>query len=191
MTYPDWDGKGVRMSFGDKYSDKDGGSAGTAYAVGGQYYLFGDFDPAGTRGKEHMSVAWFTSSDVGEPFSFCGNIGKGHPDPDVLFAEGRFYLVTQRQDFISPGPWVGRVEVRVGVDTDNDGALDEWAGWQDVKETYDYTPGFVKQVAKTDARLDVSGLPAGFGFGFELRLTDTTENQSKPIIDQVELSFAP
>ena len=73
-----------------------------------------------------MSVGWFTSRSIDEPFEWCGNIGKGHPDPDVMFAEGKFYLATQQKDdFVSPGPWVEDVHVRVGVDTDNDKQIDK------------------------------------------------------------------
>ncbi|MFT4549953.1 MAG: hypothetical protein ACI9MB_003928, partial [Verrucomicrobiales bacterium] len=158
-----------------------------AISIGGQYYLFGDFDPE--HGKP-MSVAWFTSSSIDKQFTFCGNIGKGHPDPDVCFAEGKFYLATQQPgDFTSPGPWVESVEVRVGVDTDDDAQVDQWSEWQKVKETYDHTPGFAKQVSKTPASIDLSKLPAGFGFQFEIRMIDTTENKSKPILDKVTLSF--
>ena len=107
-----------------------------------------------------------------------------------MFAEGKFYLATQmRTDYMSTGPWVETVEARVGVDTDNDGVIDHWGDWQAVQETYDYIPGFSKQVAKTPAKLDLSSLPEGYGFQFELRLTDTTENASKPILDKVTLSF--
>ncbi|MDQ8183588.1 hypothetical protein [Pelagicoccus sp. SDUM812005] len=159
-------------------------------AIGGQYYIFGDFDPAGGHGRESMSVAWFTSSSINEPFAFCGNIGSGHPDPDIMFAEGQFYLATQmKTDYVSPGPWVDGVDARVGVDTDKDGKVDEWTSWQRVKESYDHIPGFAKQVAKTPAQLDLSSLPAGYGFQFEIRLTDTTENKSKPILDRLELQF--
>lgn len=159
-------------------------------AIGGQYYLFCDFDPAGGHGRESMSVAWFTSSSINAPFTFCGNIGQGHPDPDIMFAEGQFYLATQMStDYVSPGPWVDGVDVRVGVDTNKDGSVDAWADWQGVKESYDYIPGFSKQVAKTPAQLDLSDLPEGYGFQFEVRLTDTTENASSPILDRVELRF--
>jgi len=155
--------------------------------IGGRYYLFADYDPE--HGKP-MSTAWFTSSDLNKQFEFCGNIGQGHPDPDVCFAEGQFYLATQQKmDFVSPGPWVETVEVRVGVDVDKDAKIDEWTDWQEVKEAYDYTPGLAKQVAKTPASLDLSGLPEGYGFQFEVRMTDTTENRSKPVIDAVTLSF--
>ncbi|MFT6179250.1 MAG: hypothetical protein ACJAQT_003399 [Akkermansiaceae bacterium] len=64
-----------------------------AIAIGGQSYLFGDYDSE--HGKP-MQAAWFTSSDIGKPFTFCDRIGKGHPDPDVCFAEGPFYLATQQ-----------------------------------------------------------------------------------------------
>jgi hypothetical protein len=155
--------------------------------VGGQYYLFGDYDPAGGH---QMSVGWFTSPSLGEEFTWCDKIGQGHPDPDIAFAEGKFYLVTQQKtDYTSPGPWVERVTARVGVDTDNDGEVDQWSDWREVKETYDYVPGFSKQVAKRPAELDLSGLPEGFGFQIELKLADVTENKSKPMVESLGLSF--
>lgn len=158
-----------------------------AIAIGGRYYLFADYDP------EHgakMSVAWFTSPDINEQFEFCDHIGEGHPDPDVCFAEGQFYLATQQKtDYVSPGPWVEKVEARVGVDTDNDGAVDQWSDWGEVKESYDYIEGFSKQVSCTPAQLDLSSLPAGYGFQVELKLTDATDNKSKPMIEKVHLSF--
>ena len=155
--------------------------------VGSQYYLFGDYDPAGGG---HMSVGWFTSPGLDKPFRWCDQIGEGHPDPDIGFAEGRFYLFTQQKtDYVSTGPWVEQVDIRVGVDTDNDGKLDTWTDWAEVKETYDYTPGLSKHIKKTAAELNLQGLPAGTGFGFELKLKDTTANKSKPIIDRVQLTF--
>ncbi|MFD2277315.1 hypothetical protein ACFSQZ_12610 [Rubritalea spongiae] len=160
-----------------------------AIAIGGQYYLFGDYDPAGAHGAKNMQIAWFTSSSINEPFKFCGSIGKGHPDPDIMFAQGQFYLISQTNDFVSPGPWVDGVEVRVGVDTDNDTSIDQWTDWTKVKESYDYVEGFAKQVSKTPAQLDLSGLPEGFAFQVELRLEDTTENESVPIIDKIEVAF--
>lgn len=159
-----------------------------AICVGGQYYLFGDYDPAGGH---KMSVGWFTSSSIDQQFTWCDNIGNGHPDPDVAFAEGQFYLATQqRSDYVSPGPWVETVTARVGVDTDNNGKVNQWTDWTELKESYDYTPGFSKQIAKTPAQLDVSDLPAGYGFQIQLRLTDSTANKSKPIIEQLTLAFA-
>ena len=158
-----------------------------AISIGGQYYLFCDFDP---KDSKQMSVGWFTSSNIDEPFKWCGNIGNGHPDPDVMFAEGKFYLATQqKQDFVSPGPWVESVEVRVGVDTDNDKTVDQWSDWSKVTERYDYIKGFAKQVSREKAALDLADLPAGFGFQFELKIEDQTENQSVPVIDRVSISF--
>jgi len=105
-------------------------------------------------------------------------------------AEGKFYLATQQQtDYVSPGPWVETVEARVGVDTDQDEKIDQWTDWTEIKESYDYIEGFSKQVAKTPAELDLSALPAGFGFQVQLRLTDSTENKSKPIVEAMTLSF--
>ncbi len=158
-----------------------------AICIGGRYYLFCDFDPAK---KKKMSVGWFTSDSIDEEFQWCGQIGQGHPDPDIMFAEGKFYLATQqKEDFVSPGPWVEDVEVRVGVDTDNDQTIDLWTKWSQAKETYDYVEGVSKQVARIPAKVDLSGLPAGFGFQFEVKLKDTTKNQSKPILEEVELTF--
>lgn len=158
-----------------------------AIAIGGQYYLFADYDPS--HGAQ-MSVAWFTSSDIYKQFEFCDHIGNGHPDPDVAFAEGQFYLATQQAtDYVSPGPWVETVEARVGVDTNNDGKVDEWSEWAELKESYDYIEGFAKQVAKNPASLDLSGLPEGYGFQVELKITDSTENKSKPMIESLILDL--
>ncbi|WDE98886.1 hypothetical protein PQO03_13685 [Lentisphaera profundi] len=155
-------------------------------SIGGQYYLFGDYHKANSG----IRVGWFTSSSLDKPFAFCGEIGKGHPDPDIAFAEGKFYLTTQlRTDFVSPGPWVETVEVRVGVDTNKDGQINKWTDWQTVKEKYDYITGFAKQVAKSAAALDLSSLPKGYVFQFEVKMTDTTDNNSKPILDKITLSF--
>lgn len=162
--------------------------------IGTRYYLFGDFEPAKhdpTKGhKQQMSVCRFTSTSLDKEFEFCGNVGEGHPDPDICFAEGRFYLATQQPtDFVSPGPWVEKVEARVGVDTANDGKVDQWSKWQSVKEGYGYTKGFAKHVTKTAAALDLFELPEGYGFQFEFKMTDTTANKSKPIMDKVTLEF--
>ena len=75
------------------------------------------------------------------------------------------------------------------ADTDKDGKADQWTKWQEAKESYDYVKGFSKQVKKTPAKLDLSDLPEGFGFQLELRLTDATENASKPLIESLELSL--
>ncbi|WP_435895179.1 hypothetical protein [Oceaniferula spumae] len=156
-------------------------------SIGSQYYLFGDYDPAGGH---QMSVGWFTSPSIDQQFTWCDSIGNGHPDPDVAFAEGQFYLATQQKvDYVSPGPWVEKVEARVGVDTDNDSKIDKWSDWSELKESYDYIPGFSKQIKRTPAQLDLAGLPEGFAFQIEMKITDTTENKSKPIIEGVSLSF--
>ncbi|CAA6677779.1 MULTISPECIES: hypothetical protein [unclassified Lentimonas] len=162
-----------------------------AISIGGQYYLFCDFDPSKAHGdKKAMSVAWFTASSIDEQFTFCGNLGSGHPDPDVIFAEGQFYLATQmKTDYVSSGPWVDGVELRVGVDTNQDGSADHWSDWQEVKESYDYIQGFAKQVSRIPASLDLSELPEGYGFQLEVKLTDTTENESKPILDTIDMTF--
>ena len=155
--------------------------------IGGQYYLFADYHPA----KSGIRVGWFTSSSLDKPFTFCGEIGKGHPDPDIMFAEGKFYLATQMStDYVSPGPWVETVEARVGVDIDKDEKIDQWTDWTELKESYDHIKGFSKQIAKAPAELNLSKLPAGHGFQVQLRLTDSTENKSKPIIERMSLSFA-
>ena len=155
-------------------------------AIGGQYYLFCDFHPA----NEKIRIGWFTSSSIGKPFEFCGEIGRGHPDPDIGFAEGKFYMITQTaHDYVSPGPWVEKVESRVGVDTNNNGKIDQWTDWKELKESYDYIQGFSKQIEKSPATLELSSLPPGFGFQVEVKMTDTTSNQSKPLLQQMALSF--
>lgn len=185
LQHPDWDTNVAEYQVHEPEQEAYGDWA--AISIGGQYYLFGDYDPAG----EHaMSVGWFTSSDINEQFVWCDHIGNGHPDPDIGFAEGQFYLFTQQQtDYTSPGPWVEKVEVRVGVDMNKDGKLDTWTPGNEVKEHYKQRPGFAKQVDKTPAIQNLESLPAGYGFGFELRLTDTTENKSKPMIDRVTLEW--
>ena len=138
-----------------------------------------------------MSVGWFTSQSIDQPFKWCDHIGKGHPDPDIAFAEGKFYLATQQKtDYVSPGPWVETVEARVGVDLDNDKEIDQWTDWSEIKESYDYIEGFSKQIARTPAELDLSKLPAGYGFQVQMRLTDSTDNKSKPIVERMTITFA-
>ena len=90
---------------------------------------------------------------------------------------------------MSSGPWVEKVTARVGVDTNNDSKIDKWTDWGELKESYDYIPGFSKQVKKTPATLDVSELPEGFGFQIEIKVEDGTENKSKPMIESVKLSL--
>jgi hypothetical protein len=157
-----------------------------AISIGGQYYLFCDFHPA----HDKIRIAWFTASSINKPFEFCGEIGQGHPDPDIGFAEGKFYLITQTaKDYISTGPWVEKVESRVGVDTTNNGKIDTWSKWSEVKETYDYIKGFSKQIKKNPARQNLADLPEGYGFQIEVKINDITSNASKPLIESLELSF--
>lgn len=137
-----------------------------------------------------MSVALFTSDDINKPFKYFGKVGKGHPDPDIGFANNKFYLITQKDnDFVSTGPWVEQVKVRVGVDTNNDRAIDRWSDWEVVSEQYARMPGFSKQIQRKAASLDLSTLPAGYNFRFELKVEDGTENESKPVLDSVQLFF--
>ena len=41
----------------------------------------------------------------------------------------------------------------------------------------------------TPAKFNLSNLPAGFGFQVEVKLTDVTNNASKPLLESLELSF--
>ena len=157
-----------------------------ALSIGGQYYLFCDFHPA----HKSIRIGWFTSSSLDQPFEFCGEIGTGHPDPDIGFAEGKFYLITQTaNDYISPGPWVEKVEARVGVDTSNNGEIDQWTKWSEMKESYEYIDGFSKQIKKIPAKINLTGLPEANGFQVEVKLSDITSNSSKPLIESMDLSF--
>ncbi|BCX46825.1 hypothetical protein HAHE_07330 [Haloferula helveola] len=182
--HPDWDSNIATYEVHEPEQNAFGDWA--AISVGGQYYLFADFHPA----NEKIRVGWFTSPSLDQPFRRCGSIGTGHPDPDIGFAEGRFYLITQmKKDYTSPGPWVDTVSVRVGVDTSGDGKADSWGEWSEVRETYDYVDGFAKQVDRTPAKLDLSGLPEGFGFQFEIRTKKSTDNGVLPVVDRVSIDF--
>ena len=64
----------------------------TPISIGGQYYLFADYDAAGGHGRKNMSVICFTSDDISEPFTFCGNIVLVQPNADIMFAKGQLYL---------------------------------------------------------------------------------------------------
>lgn len=157
-----------------------------AISIGGQYYLVGDYHPA----HKKIRIGIFTSPSIDQKFELIGELGDGHPDPDIGFAEGKFYLINQtKHDYVSPGPWVEKVEARVGVDTTNDGQADSWSDWQEIKETYDYIKGFSKQVKRIPASMDLSQVPEGYGFCFELKLSDTTKNKSKPMLDSINIEF--
>jgi hypothetical protein len=108
----------------------------------------------------------------------------------LVLPEGKFYLITQTaKDYRSTGPWVEKVESRVGVDTTNNGKIDTWSKWSEVKETYDYIKGFSKQIKKNPARQNLADLPEGYGFQIEVKINDITSNASKPLIESLELSF--
>lgn len=157
-----------------------------AIAIGGQYYLFADYHPA----NDKIRIGWFTSESIDQPFTFCGEIGMGHPDPDIGFAEGKFYLLNQtKHDYVSTGPWVAGVEARVGVDVSGNGEIDQWTDWQVMSESYERIEGFSKQIKRKPATLDASALPAGTGFAFELKLQDVEGNTAKPELDRVTMKF--
>jgi len=197
-AHPDWDTN--LAEYEEHLPIQDAFGDWCIIQVGEQFYLFGDYDHAehskgaGNPHKEaqaNMSIARFTSSSLDTEFKLVGDYGPtGHPDPDIGFAEGQFYLVTQtKQDFVSPGPWVETVEVRVGVDTHDDGAVDAWTEWQSVSERYDLVEGFAKQVSATPAIIDLSNLPEGHGFQFKIKILETTTNGVRPILDGVVISF--
>jgi hypothetical protein len=94
-----------------------------------------------------------------------------------------FYLITQKNSFQSPGPWVDGVEARAGVDVDGNGSIDTSTGWQTIREQYTFTSNFIRVVTLTPARLDLSSLPAGYGFQFEFRGDDTVVANVSPIMD--------
>lgn len=71
----------------------------------------------------------------------------------------------------------------------DDRIADAWSDWQDVKEQYESIAGFAKQVKRIPATMDLSRLPEGYGFCFELCLEDTTANMSAPTLDRVEIRF--
>lgn len=166
----------------------------TLIQVGKWYYLFCDYDPDPVK-KKSMRVGRWRTDDITKPFVWDGEIGEDmHPDPTIGFAEGRFFLLVQNNsgrqnglDFVSDGPWVDGVEVRAGVDTDNDGNIDQWTPFTKVKETYAQKPGFCRIVDTTPATLDTSSLPSGYRFQIELKTEKTKDVQ--PVIDAVEAVF--
>jgi hypothetical protein len=92
---------------------------------------------------------------------------------------------------------------------DGNGTVDQWSSWSVVEETYSRNPDFARIVERTPATLDLSALPPGYGFQFELRIQDATEKGSdyrfqtddqaasqyrtetvsRPILERVRLSF--
>ena len=164
----------------------------TIIRIGRHYHLFGDYDQgvAGNEGKKtpakHMKVGRFTAPSINQEFQFSGTFGSGHPDPTVGFAEGQFYLVSQNNDFVSPGPWVDAVEARVGLDTTGNGKIDQWTQWQVVREQYDHTPDYARVVHVSPASIDLSKLPPAHGVKFEFKLNKATnETDTQPLMDKV------
>lgn len=160
----------------------------TLIKVGEHYYLFCDYDPHNK--DKSMRVGRWRTDDISKPFVWDGEVGEDfHPDPTVGFAEGKFYLLVQRSglDFVSDGPWVDGVEARAGVDTDNDGEIDQWTPFQRMKESYSHKEGFARVVERTPARLDVSGLEPGYSFKLELKLAKN--NGVAPVIENVKVQL--
>ena len=190
FEHPHWNDEEKVVTYEIHEPEQDAFGDWAAIAIGGQYYLVSDYDPANAHGRSGMSVALFTSEDINKPFRFYGHIGSGHPDPDIMFADGKFYLITQTAtDFVSDGPWIGTAKVRTGVDQDGDGGIDHWSKWQDTRETYSSIPGFAKQVDRTPAKLSFSDLPAGKGFQIELKLSSSEDHKSLPKLDQLIATF--
>jgi len=190
FEHPHWKGEEKVVTYEIHEPEQDAFGDWSAIAIGGQYYLAGDYDPAGAHDRQSMSVALFTSEDINQPFRFYGHIGSGHPDPDIMFADGKFYLITQTEtDFVSDGPWVGTAKVRAGVDEDGDGQVDQWSDWQDTRETYSAIPGFAKQVDRTPANVSFSDLPAGKGFRVEVKLVSPEGVETLPKLDQLNATF--
>lgn len=157
----------------------------TAIKIGQQYCIFADVHYAGTQSGSELEVARFTSDSWTSEFELLGSMGSGHPDPAVAFAEGQFYLVTQAQDWVTPGPWVAGVTARAGIDIDGDGFTDEWTGWQVVAESHDHKPGYARVVERTAASIDMSDLPAGHGIQFEFTIDDTIVAGVSPLLDRI------
>ncbi|WP_016954257.1 hypothetical protein [Catenovulum agarivorans] len=158
----------------------------TLIKIGKHYYLFCDYEPHDKN--KSMRVGRWRSDDIDKQFVWDGEIGEGfHPDPSVGFAEGQFYLLVQRSsnDFISQGPWVDGVQARVGVDVNNDGAVDQWTEFTPVKASYKAKPGFARVVEEIPATLDVSELASGYQFTLELKLSK--QNNVSPIISNIRV----
>ena len=190
FEHPHWNDEEKVVTYEIHEPEQDAFGDWAAIAIGRQYYLVSDYDPANAHGRSGMSVALFTSEDINKPFRFYGHIGSGHPDPDIMFADGKFYLITQTAtDFVSDGPWIGTAKVRAGVDQDGDGRIDHWSKWQDTRETYSSILGFAKQVDRTPAKVSFSDLPAGKGFQIEVKLLSPEGHKSLPKLDQLIATF--
>ena len=56
----------------------------------------------------------------------------------------------------------------------------------EVKESYDYIKEFATD--QVPAALDLSKFPDGYVLQVELKIADSTDNKSKPIIESLELT---
>ena len=158
----------------------------TTIKVGGQYYMFADYD----LHSSGIRIGRFTSDSINKEFDLVGSLGNGHPDPTVGFAVGQFYLISQQATaYVSPGPWVDGVEARAGVDQDGDRTIDVWTEGQTVQEIYDHKAGDIRVVEKTRAQLDLAGLLTGYGFQFEVRVDPTVVDAVTPVLDRIEMEF--
>ena len=162
----------------------------TLIKVGKQYYLFCDYDPADHN--KSMRIGRWRTDDIRKPFLWDGEIGENiHPDPTIGFAEGKFYLIIQagkgRTDFISDGPWVDGVQARAGVDSDDDGKIDQWTDFTEVKETYRQKEGFARIVESAPAVLDTTGLADGYAFQIEFQTQ--VSHGVQPVIDLMVANF--
>ena len=79
--------------------------------------------------------------------------------------------------FTSDDIWVETVKVQMGIDITDDGVVNQWSDWLAVREQYDYIEGFAKQIERIPAKLNLTELPEGYDFQFEVKFIDTTENE--------------
>lgn len=144
----------------------------TAIQIGERYYLFADYHLAG-GGKNDIKIGYFGSDSMDKKFTHLGELGQGHPDPSIGFAEGKFYLMIQRgkTDWISDGPWEKGLRGRLGVDTSGDGKADQWTEWQELTERYKRKPGFARVVDVDPAVIREEGLPEAKTIFFEIEST--------------------
>ena len=126
---------------------------------------------------------YYLGLGLGLTISFQASAGE-------LWKENQFYLINQTEhDYITPGPWVPGVQARVGVDTNNDGKIDEFTPWQEIKRTMVIKKGFSQVINVTPAKIDLTPLPSGFAFSFEFKINAKDSTKVLPIMDSVKLSF--
>lgn len=140
--------------------------------VGEIYYLFSDYHPK--EKNKSMRIARWRSNDIYKPFIWDGEIGEDiHPDPSIIFAENMFYLIVQEgnYDYMSTGPWLDGVEVRLGLDINNDNDVDYWTKFRKIKESYSLKKGFTKVIDVIDAEISFDSIYL-YGFKIEFRLNE-------------------